>query len=822
MAIAVNYGLIIYLFLLAIQAVIIMRHAAKNTPLPGWFIPFHCSVSLIPVVVFGILVFAFVLDQFQFYLVWSHSAKQLPLYYKIAATWEGQEGSFLLWASFQAVVSMYLIARKELLANYAVAIILFVQLFLILPLVVLPGSSSTLFSDTATILNIDPQTLQSRWLLQSGNGMNPLLQNLWMTVHPPVIFMAFTLAAVPFAITLMGIGQGNHAWLSAAQKWMKLSLAILTAGILMGAFWAYETLNFGGYWSWDPVENAILLPWLAGIAALHSTWAAAKSEKKTGLAAIFNCAYFLLIVYSTFLTRSGILQDTSVHAFVENGNQDILTTFLASMAMLTGFIFISKRKQILFINEPVHFKTKQEWILIVVIVLTLGGIHIFINTSIPVFNHCLNFVGLKTNLAPPTSALPYAKTQGLFALCLLALLLIVETSGKKIRIVLLVITAILSTAALRIPLTDKIDYPLPVALALVLLSASLLVILIKKIVQISLSRLQPGVLGAALSHLGFVLLLAGSIFSSNTFNSKNDFKKHSLLSRSEEAEVNGSNYSYEGKYIKDDQGNLISTSAMIQSMRPDRFIAKDTIRTAAGIYLPGSVIKCDHKDLYFKIINKSNGGTLLPHIYFENLTNYFATPSILKNILADTYLSISNFRDNSKIIWKDSALVHVQDLDKMTDPDIYITSIREVSFLPRIHLNENRKAFMIHLQWQKSQHVCHLSPIVVTEAGQMLHSLADLVSDEGIFAHVINWKTEKDFQIMLRFTEKDWITIQAEHKSLINLFWSGGILMTVGIALSMRNRNSKTKVISISAPGKKIKSLKESLLRKPLRRHVKV
>src|SRR5258706_1279788 len=155
-------------------------------------------------------------------------------------------------------------------------------------------------------------------LIQEGNGLNPLLQNYWMTIHPPVLFCGFASVTIPFAFVISSLLRKDwDGWVKPALPWTLFSTAILGTGILMGGAWAYEALSFGGYWAWDPVENMSLVPWLVMIAALHGNFISRHTGHSIRTTYLFYIISFLLAVYPTFLTRSGIFGKESVHAFTQ-------------------------------------------------------------------------------------------------------------------------------------------------------------------------------------------------------------------------------------------------------------------------------------------------------------------------------------------------------------------------------------------------------------------------------------------------------------------------------------------------------------------------
>ena len=157
-------------------------------------------------------------------------------------------------------------------------------------------------------------------LIADGNGLNPLLQNYWMVIHPPTLFMGFASMVIPFAYAIGGLWEKRYnEWMKPALPWALYAVMILGTGIIMGSFWAYEALNFGGFWAWDPVENASVIPWLTLIAAVHVLIAYKNSGHSYFTATFLVFISFVLVLYASFLTRSGILGETSVHAFTDLG-----------------------------------------------------------------------------------------------------------------------------------------------------------------------------------------------------------------------------------------------------------------------------------------------------------------------------------------------------------------------------------------------------------------------------------------------------------------------------------------------------------------------
>lgn len=232
----------------------------------------------------------------------------------------------------------------------------------------------------------------------NGNGLNPLLQNYWMVIHPPTLFLGFASTVVPFAYVIGGLITKRYTeWIRPSVPWLIFSVMILGIGIIMGGYWAYETLNFGGYWNWDPVENSSLVPWIAGIASLHALVAYRKSKAFLKLTMFLVVGTFLLILYSTFLTRSGILGETSVHAFTDLGMSGQLLFLMIVYVVWMIALFVSHWRMIPVARKTIATNSAEFVLFLGIFALIIVGIIITIATSIPVFNSILgtNFATIR-------------------------------------------------------------------------------------------------------------------------------------------------------------------------------------------------------------------------------------------------------------------------------------------------------------------------------------------------------------------------------------------------------------------------------------------
>src|SRR5579875_838154 len=225
--------------------------------------------------VFGILFYIISNHFFEYRYAWQHSSRSLETKYLLSCFWEGQEGSFLLWTIWHCVLGSIFILRQKDWEGPVMSIVCFAQFLLATMLIGVTvfgmkiGSNpfillrNTALIDNAPIFHNTDGSLRLDYLasLKDGNDLNPLLQNYWMVIHPPVLFLGFASTIIPFAFAVGGLWTKRFGeWTKAAMPWALFSAGVLGLGIMMGAAWAYESLNFGGYWAWDPVENASLVP----------------------------------------------------------------------------------------------------------------------------------------------------------------------------------------------------------------------------------------------------------------------------------------------------------------------------------------------------------------------------------------------------------------------------------------------------------------------------------------------------------------------------------------------------------------------------------
>lgn len=295
---------------------------------------FHVVTGLM-LVASAIIVHAFVTGDYTIRYVQHYSNSSQPLFYKLASYWGGLDGSVMFWVTLlSAFGSAAIITNRERyrpLIPWVVATIAAVEMFFLFLMVIHNNPFTTFLAATHA----------------DGEGLNPLLQNFYMAIHPPLLYLGFVGMTIPFAfgIAALASGQLDDGWLRAVRRWTMMSWLFLTVGLTLGALWAYEELGWGGYWGWDPVENAGLLPWFTATAFLHSVMV----QERRGMLKVWNVSLvivtFFLTIFGTFMTRSGVVQ--SVHAFGEDPQLARLFTGFMVLTVVVSFGLVIYRLPIL-------------------------------------------------------------------------------------------------------------------------------------------------------------------------------------------------------------------------------------------------------------------------------------------------------------------------------------------------------------------------------------------------------------------------------------------------------------------------------------------
>ena len=279
----------------------------------------------------GFLWYILFTHQFRYQYVASYSSSAMPHHYIYAAFWGGQEGTFMLWALITCTLGLLLMRLRHPLTWAS-------MFFLNLPLVML---------GLVTVMRGPFLVYPAGMAPPDGQGLNPLLQDPWMTIHPPVLFTGFSSLVVPFAIALAGLVKRDYdGWIRLVLPWCIFSTGMLATGFIMGGVWAYTVLGWGGYWGWDPVENGSFIPWLSNAALLHGLLIQRVTGSLRRTNFFLAITSYVLVLYASFLTRSGVLADFSVHSFANLGLTGFLLSFLFVAAVSGYGLLIARLKDI--------------------------------------------------------------------------------------------------------------------------------------------------------------------------------------------------------------------------------------------------------------------------------------------------------------------------------------------------------------------------------------------------------------------------------------------------------------------------------------------
>lgn len=411
-------------FVAALLATFSYYSATKYRAVPaseGWRNLGRFSFLLHGLATFGIIGGLFYIltgKMYEYQYAWANVSDDLPVQYVFSAFWKEQQGSFLLWSFWHIGISVVLMIRAGKWEAPVMTMIALAETIIASMLLGLYFNEFRLGANPFDLLRdaMDAPIFQQADYLSKikGNGLNPLLQNYWMTIHPPTLFLGFASTIVPFSYAMAGLWLREHKeWLKPALSWAYFSGAILGTGILMGGAWAYEALSFAGYWAWDPVENASLVPWLTLVAGIHTHLVAKSTGYSIRSTYGLYILTFVLVLYSTYLTRSGVLGDTSVHSFTEMGLGYQLILLFAIFAVLGLWLWISRYREVPDVMATVPQKTeaaanldapvpavpavtlkkaeesaasREFWMFIGALVLLFSAILITGATSLPVFN----------------------------------------------------------------------------------------------------------------------------------------------------------------------------------------------------------------------------------------------------------------------------------------------------------------------------------------------------------------------------------------------------------------------------------------------------
>lgn len=742
---------------------------------------------------------------FEYHYAWAHSSRSLPNHYIISSFWEGQEGSFWLWMFWQMLMSAILVFKAKDWESPVMTFMMLCQLMLASMLLGIEvfglriGSSPFILLRDAIEAPIfsNPNYVN---MIADGTGLNPLLQNYWMVIHPPTLFLGFGAMIVPFAYAAAGLWQRRYAeWIGPGLPWALFAVMTLGAGIIMGSFWAYEALNFGGFWAWDPVENASLIPWLTLIAAVHVMIAFKNSGHSYFTATLLAMISFVLVIYASFLTRSGILGETSVHSFTDLGMSWQLVFFNVVFLGIMVWLLVAHRKRMPITQKEEDLYTREFWLFIGALVLAVACVQMIASTSIPVFNAVFG-----TNVAPPVDPIAhYNKWQAGFAVVVGLITAFTQFLKYKRNNVRKFYTQTLTALLIALVITAGAVYITKVytnfMYILIMFSATFALVANARVLFDAV-RGKWKLVGSSVAHIGFALLLIGALVAAAT---------------NEVISVNSSNYIAVAGFdeVEKPGDNLFLTEG-----EPVMMGDYQVTYVGDSIAPPNVYYKINYERLDEETGRVTESFQLRP--FAQNnpeMGGLIGTPDTRHYITHDIYTLITAAMSdtfNRTAMGGMGADESTDSFDNYEEPAVYAINIGDTVRYRNGYIvvaGINRDATVENIAMEADDLAIamvldvfaadgdqyQVEPIFMIKDGNTFDFGKDL-EEQGLrfrFTNVMPSADKLELMVYQKpLPEKRWIVFKAIKFPFINFFWAGTIIMTIGFLMSIFRRNKEEKI----------------------------
>ena len=755
--------------------------------------------------------------RFEYFYAYSHSSKALPVHYMISSFWEGQEGAFILWIFWNVILGAILIKTNKFWEAPVMVVFALVQAFLvsmILGVVIGElkiGSSPFILLRDATqapIFQMNPD-----FVPEDGTGLNPLLQNIWMVIHPPTLFLGYASTLVPFAFLMGGLVTKKYSeWIRPALPWAIFSAMILGMGIIMGAYWAYVTLNFGGYWNWDPVENAVYVPWLILVASIHTMITYKKSATALKTSIVLVIMTFILVLYATFLVRSGVLGDASVHSFTDLGLSGQLLIYMLFFLVIAVVLCVRAWKHIPTSEKEASVYSREFWVFIGATTLALMAFQVILPTSIPAWNAVVESFGGISNMAPPADQVDfYTKFQLWFAVALAMLTAVGQffwwqkMDKKALKDALLtpyIISVLLSAAIIVLAKVYDWKYMIIVLAGTFTITANSVILF--RILKKSTLKLA----GGSLAHIGLGMILIGIMFSSGYsdtisinmsgltysnswedelnkehvllwINKPTQMKDYTVIYRGRQKKVKGISEYVPAKILQP-TGNI--NEAIALEDYKDNFQKGDKVD-----------IVLEEND-YFEIEYYQNDVmkfSLSPMSQFnEGMGGLISSPASRIFIDKDLYTYVAAMNDPEDPDWKEDEIYevapgeqfHVADFvtyfdgaDVLKELDGYVLQEGDVAVRANLRILDYDVEKLLQPTFIIRNNQVGKLPVIDNELGLKI-TLENILPEENKFVFKVNQY------------QKDYVVMKAIVKPYINVLWIGTILMLIGFTVAIFRR----------------------------------
>jgi len=772
-------------FITAFIAMIFFFLAEKNPLQTFWqklakFIFVFHSVSVLTIL--SVLYYIIYNHYFEYQYVWQHSSTDLPWYYMISCFWEGQEGSFLLWIFWQMVIGFFILKYTKNWSSPIMSILMISQLALMSMLLGITVFAHNIgISPFELLRNAMPnedifKNANYLTLIKDGNGLNPLLQNYWMVIHPPILFLGFALTIVPFAFAISSLWRKDYTnWLKFVQPWLLIGTMVLGAGIIMGGFWAYESLNFGGYWAWDPVENASLVPWLLMIAAVHVVIVSNATGRSLKFSYFLIFSAFLSVLYATFLTRSGVLGNASVHSFTDLGMSGQLLVFMFIFVVLSAIIFAFHFRKFPKVESDESIFSREFWMVIGGIMLFFSAFQVTLTTSIPVLNKIFG-----SNLAPPSDIIGHYNKWQMPIAIIIGILIGVGGFLKFRQNSPTVLKRLLVWAAISVALSVLLmfGFGLNNWFFFGLLFAGVFaivgnVVLFKPYVIGEKKKLP----GSLVAHIGFGILLIGVLVSSAN-------KK--VIS------INQSGHDLSTEF----SGKENTENVLLELNKPIRMGEYEITYQGDSIHWVNTYYKIH----YTKLKKESNASDyeffLYPNAQINPKMGLIANPDTKHYLSHDVFTfvsSVPNKESNLKFLEEKKQQIKMHDTLQFNGGFAVLTGVNSNFDENTLDLNSSKLYIKAELLLYSNGKTFTASPVYFINKNSVIinDTYVDELNLRLRFTSIDTDKGELTIETAVRDTSEDFVIMKAIKFPWINLVWAGTIIMIIGMFFSIINRFRK-------------------------------
>lgn len=759
-----------------------------------------------------LLVYLLFTNQFQFYYVFNYTSLDLHPMYIWSAFYGGQEGSFMLWILFSWLFGLGLIRWTR--SPYKAPVLFFMtmtQVFLIFMLVGWQIGDLTIgASPFRTIAEEMPDApfIQANpdFVPADGTGLNDLLKSPWMMIHPPLLFVGFAMMTIPYCFAMAALWKRKYnEWVGPALPWtLSANVALLTA-IFLGGYWAYITLSFGGYWAWDPVENASLVPWLIGTAGIHTMIIQRKSSIAQKSSILFAILAYVAIVYETFLTRSGILADSSVHSFVDLGLYNQLLAFMLVITVVGLGMFFWRYKELPSPENEAKILSREFMTFTGAILLLILGLVIILGTSSPI-------IGLLFNENPTPPEISFYNDWSMPIAIIMALLTVIgqylfwkkyswESLFKELMNPLLV-TSVLTVASIVLGDVRNFYY-------MIYLFAGWFAVIGNGFVMFRLAKRKPKLIGGAMTHVGFGVLLIG-ILASSAYNTP-------MLDQQTEdynARVRAGEVTDEQGFKVSQEVNMLNLDLNEPKLINDKYIVTYEGYDLGEQNRPG-------QQTYRVLFEPIDGGKpfyLKPEVYpmlatsTEDNVQWSVDPDVRTGLMSDIYLYVAG---SSYVSARNSQIERKAGTQLVSSDDVPETQTIKFSKGETVTVGGFNIDFIDYAmegpaQLPPNTNIGVRAQVRLTHiaSGQqfLLEPLFALSNDEDGKTYVFSPPIElTNYGLTFRFTkvypesgeidltidgldeeyQDEWVLIVAEQKPFISVVWTGTFLLMIGFSVSI-------------------------------------